>query len=279
MSMRGSFKTGNGQATTEFMVALLAMAPLFLGVFYFARYADVKHSAIQASRYVAFDRAFDPYNRAKTPDQLAAEVRARFFMAGSRNDGKIQYHDSASGQDATTATNRVSLWSDHGYNPLLADYSKIQVTEADAGALMSGAAAEVVKLEEEVAAPVFSLPTQGIMRAEITVPLNNIVRYVGDSNPLSKINIGLPGATAIGIGAWNASGAKGDDTSVCNRVSGGVFSKYLESIGVALDTLMMPFERNTPDIGIILPDYDIPGSVRDQSGKNVPYTSQNGNKC
>jgi uncharacterized protein (UPF0333 family) len=78
-----SFRTARGQATTEFLVMLLVMIPLFIGVFYFARYANVKHSAIQASRYVAFERAWDPYQRAKNPSQLAEEARARFFMSGS----------------------------------------------------------------------------------------------------------------------------------------------------------------------------------------------------
>ena len=41
-----------GQATTEFLVALLVMVPLFFGTYYFARYSDVKHSAIQASAFL-----------------------------------------------------------------------------------------------------------------------------------------------------------------------------------------------------------------------------------
>ena len=33
-----------GQATTEFIVSLFVLIPLFFGVFYFARYADVKRA-------------------------------------------------------------------------------------------------------------------------------------------------------------------------------------------------------------------------------------------
>ncbi|MDR2851842.1 MAG: pilus assembly protein [Burkholderiaceae bacterium] len=276
--MSRSRQPAKGQATAEFLVALLAIVPLFMGVYYFARYADVKHSAIQASRYVAFERSWDPYNRAKTPVQLAEEARTRFFMSGSRNKGEIRYRDSTvdqnnKGLDTADAANRVPLWSDLGYQPLLARYADVQITESDAGKLNTGTIGKL----QELGAPVFNLPKSGIMKAEVTVPLSNIVNY----DALSKINIGLPGATAMGSGVWNASGAKGGSESVCDRVTHwAVVGEIIKPVAQVLGTLMSPiFEKNAPDFGIVQPDYDIPGSVRDGSGNNVPYLLQQGNKC
>ncbi len=265
--------TERGQATTEFLVALMVLAPLFFGVFYFARYADVKHSAIQASRYVAFERTWDPYNRAKTPAQLSEEVRSRFFMAGGRNNGELRFRDSSTGQDATAKANRVPLWSDAAYKPMLARYSDVAVTERDAGALATG---PVGKLQETIGAPIFKLPTSGIVKAEVTVSLANVAHF----DALRDINIGLPGATAIGAGVWNASGAKEGAQSVCARVSPSVLGTYIKPVADVLGVLMAPtFEKNAPDIGIVLPDYSIPGSVRNKANNNVPYTGQQGNRC
>lgn len=260
-----------GQATVEFLVALLVMVPLFFGMYYFARYSDVKHSAIQASRYVAFERAWDPTESAKSKAQLAEEARARFFVPTSVNDGTIVYRQT------TVALNpdrdRVPLWSDATYKPLLTEYGSIGVTEANAGSLNTG----VVGKLQNVAASAFGMPVGGVVRAEVTVPLQNIAHF----DVLRDINIGLPGATAIGLGAWNASGAKGGPQSVCDAVKRATVTQFglVSGIGKGLDFVMSPFEQKTPDFGRILPDYVPPGSVQTGNGNPVPYASQDGNKC
>ena len=258
-----------GQATTEFLVALLVMVPLFFGTYYFARYSDVKHSAIQASRYVAFERTWDPNSRNKSASQLAEEARARFFMPISQNNGVISYRQTSVGGNADTG--RLPLWSDVEYKPLLQKFSDVSVAEVNAGALASGA--QIGALQTKVAS-VFRLPAGGVTRAEVTVPLNNIARF----DVLSNINIAMPGATAIGVGTWNASGAKGGPDSVCNRVKPTVLGSYIEPVTDVLGTLMVPFEAHPPEIGIVQPDFVPPGSVRN-GNSNVPVSAQNGNKC
>lgn len=264
-------KKAHGQATVEFLVALLVMVPFFFGMYYFARYSDVKHSAIQASRYAAFERAADPAQRAKTPAQLAEETRARFFVPMSVDGGKISYRQSTARLNADR--DRVPLWSDATYKPLLANYGDIGVREANAGNLNTG----IVGKLQGVAAPVFGLPSGGVVRAEVTVPLQNIAHF----DVLQNINIGLPGATAIGTGGWNASGAKQGPQTVCDAVSRTVIAQFkpVEVIGKGLGAVMSPFERHTPDFGRILPDYVPPGSVQASGGNPVPYSAQNGNKC
>ena len=56
----------NGQATIEFIIACLVMIPLFLGIYYLVRYLDIKQSALQASRYAAFERTWDPNQTIKS---------------------------------------------------------------------------------------------------------------------------------------------------------------------------------------------------------------------
>lgn len=260
-----------GQATVEFLVALLAMAPFFFGMYYFARYADVKHSAIQASRYAAFERAADPAQHAKTAAQLAEETRARFFVPMSVDGGKIRYLQSTISLNPDS--DRVPLWSDATYKPLLTNYHDIGISEINTGSLNTG----IVGKLQDIAAPAFGLPSGGVVRAEVTVPLQNIAHF----DVLQNINIGLPGATAIGTGSWNASGAKQGTQTVCEAVSRTVIAQFkpVELLAKGLDLLMSPFEQHTPDFGRILPDYVPPGSVQTNGGNPVPYSAQDGNKC
>lgn len=259
-----------GQATVEFLVALLVMVPLFFGMHYFARYSDVKHSAIQASRYVAFERTWDPNAQAKTAAQLAEETRARFFAPISTNNGVIAYLDNTTQLNPNSG--RVPLWSDAEYKPLLRNFSDVGIVEVNAGELNTGV---VGGLQKVIGTKVFNLPAGGVMRAEVTVPLSNIAHF----DVLRDINIGLPGATAIGNGVWNASGARGGPDSVCDRVTPTVLGHYIKPVTDVLGTIMSPFERNTPDVGLVLPDYVPPGSVRDTGNNSIPYASQNGNRC
>ena len=263
--------SAQGQATVEFLVALLVMVPFFFGMYYFARYADVKHSAIQASRYAAFERAADPSRRAKTPAQLAEETRARFFVPVSVDGGKISYRQSTVSRNPDG--DRVPLWSDASYKPLLANYSDINVREVNAGNLNTGLVGKL----QSLAAPVFGLPAGGVIRSEVTVSLQNITHF----DVLQNINIGLPGATAIGTSGWNASGAKSGPQTVCGAVGRTVAGQFkpIKLLADGLGTLMSPFERHTPDFGRILPDYVPPGSVQTTGGNPVPYSAQNGNKC
>ena len=52
-------KTQRGQAMSEFIAAMALFVPLVLGVIYIGKYSDIKHQAIQASRYAAMERALD----------------------------------------------------------------------------------------------------------------------------------------------------------------------------------------------------------------------------
>ncbi len=83
-SIEGRFQ--QGQAMTEFVIAMAVVVPLALGVIYVGKYQDVKYSAIQASRYTAFERVFDPSSAHKNATVLAEETRERFFTDPTQNN-------------------------------------------------------------------------------------------------------------------------------------------------------------------------------------------------
>lgn len=260
-----------GQATTELLVCLLVLVPMFLGVYYMARYADVKHSAIQASRYVAFERAFDPQAQAKNTHQLANEARARFFVQYKPNEQAITYLNAPTGQKP--GSQRIPLWSDVKYQPLLADYSHIHVTEKDLGQLSGGL---VGKLQQNIAQPVFNLPRGGIKKAEVTVSLADVTHF----EALRGVAVGLPGATAIAAGAWNSSGSKSGPASTCQHVKRAVLGQYAKPATDLIGYLIAPlFEPHAPDVGRLIPDLVPTGSLQNSKAQNVGYGQQMGNEC
>lgn len=83
MTKRLSLSFQRGQGLTEFIVAALALVPLFLLLPMVAKYQDMAHAAQMASRYVAFEATTRNNgmgsNAYKSESELAAEVRRRFF--------------------------------------------------------------------------------------------------------------------------------------------------------------------------------------------------------
>ena len=81
-----------GQAMTEFVAAMAMFIPLILGVIYVFKYGDIKHQAIQASRYAAMERALDPRRQAvangrRAGDRLLVDGQAVAF--GLRDLGSL----------------------------------------------------------------------------------------------------------------------------------------------------------------------------------------------
>src|SRR5262245_24100839 len=86
-----------GQAMSEFIAAMALFIPLVFGVIYIGKYADIKHQAIQASRYAAMQRALDP-RRNRSDAAIQNETVARFFRDGGRHG--IARDDKATGPTA-----------------------------------------------------------------------------------------------------------------------------------------------------------------------------------
>ena len=258
----------SGQATIEFIVACLVMIPLFFGIYYFARYSDIKQAAIQASRYAAFERTWDPSSRIKSDQVISDEMRARFFV----NQNKINYRDTP----AKNATKDIDLWVQVDQKKLINNISDVSLNFDSSTRFNAGV---IINKLDSFGGTVFNLPTGHIIKAQIDVPLTNIVHF----KALSDINIKLPAAVAIGSGTWNASGSNNGDSSVCNRAGRAVPTHLVPSaVNSIIGIAMAPFEATSPQFGIMLPDYVPPGSLRKNNSAtatNTPLNEQAWNPC
>lgn len=105
-----------GQSTVEFVVAALALLPLFIAVPLLGKYLDLFQASEAASRYVAFEGvARNSASSWKTDAELSLEVRRRFF---STSGAPIKTGDAA----GDFAADRNPIWTDHTGKPLIAKF-------------------------------------------------------------------------------------------------------------------------------------------------------------
>ena len=258
----------HGQSTIEFIIACLVMIPLFFGIYYLVRYSDIKQSAIQASRYAAFERTWDPNQTIKSDSVLQEEVRARFFLKAVDEKKSIGYHDKSSASNF----GNIPLFVQADSKKLINAPSDVQLSWDNSYKLTAGSWLDNILFSP--AASLFKLPKGGIVKAQVDVPLVNIAHF----EPLKAINIKLPAATAIGGGSWNASGTKGGADTTCARVSPAVPTSNFGGLASGLTSVLSVFEKSEFKLGIILPDYVPPGSVRTNnsaSPSSTPLEQQN----
>jgi hypothetical protein len=236
-----------GQATSEFIAAMLLFAPLVLGVIYLGKYADIKHQAIQASRYAAFERALDPSTSNENPAMLAEETKARFFADGSRSNGKIGFQDTTSGLSTSGTLNPV--WSALNATPMIAQYSDVSVNVTQ-GSINSG----LLSATDTVAQTMFHLNAGGQAQANVEVSLANIAHFA----PLSNINLKVGATTVVAGDTWNADGA----TDVGNHFTiVAVPGRSLSFLNTALSPLYQLLSgTNGPQFGCVKPDV-VPNST------------------
>ncbi|HET9643641.1 MAG TPA: hypothetical protein VFP68_09865, partial [Burkholderiaceae bacterium] len=150
-----------GQALTEFLVVALVLVPLLIAVPLVGKYIDLMQTAEQASRYVAFEGMNRNTSGSwKTDDELAAEVRRRFF---SRSDAPIKTGDTAGDFSA----DRNPLWTDHAGRPLLDRFNE-QVTVSTGTADQSGIR------DGSTYVPALDLPTANLYSGTVTVRPSNV---------------------------------------------------------------------------------------------------------
>jgi len=195
-----------GQAMTEFVVAMLVVVPLVLGVVYIGKYEDVKYSAIQASRYAALERVFDPSSAHKNATVLAQETRARFFtdpMQGNQtNQGAVAFKETP---PANTKGTINANWLGTGGEPLIDQYSgiKVDVTKVADPNGTNSVIDQGANLE-------FNLTDPGIQEAHVQVPLAKVAHFAA----LSNLNLTIDVKTAVLADAYNTGGTKPEADSV-----------------------------------------------------------------
>jgi len=212
----------SGQATSEFLVAMLVIIPLFLGVVYIGKYEDVRHSAIQASRYSAFERVYDPWKAHKSDAVLAEETRARFFTDPMlSNKGAVGYQDTTQNLSGTNGTTNQN-WYGTGGQPILSQYSgsnNAGVTVQMQTGSVSGAAYAGLQLLDTLS---FKAPDPGMAQAHVKVGLANVTSFA----PLSNLNLVLDESTSVLTDGYNASGAGNRSSPADNSVRSRVYNEW-----------------------------------------------------
>jgi hypothetical protein len=111
-----------GQSTTEFVVFMLAMLPLFMLLPVVGKLSDMNESAIVASRYMAWERTLAS-PAVKSDAQIRDEMRKRLFA-----DSRL-FIATGDAPDQADAAQHVSLWSQiHPERPrLLESFSDVNM--------------------------------------------------------------------------------------------------------------------------------------------------------
>jgi len=240
-----STRTQRGQAMSEFIVAMAVFVPLVMGVIYVGKYSDIKHQAIQASRYAAMERALDPSGR-ESDLTIAEETRARFFTDGSRNGGKIGFEDKV-GNTATSGSENP-LWSQMNGKPMITQYSgvSVKITQKALDATLF----KPVDAADSLFG--FKLQGDGQVQADVEVPVANISHFA----PLKNINLKIAATTVMAGDAWNAGGTENEAKhftfqSVPLKALGGPLS----SLKAILDPIwQMISGTDGPQFGCVRPD-------------------------
>jgi hypothetical protein len=231
------FGRERGQALIEFLVAALAIVPLFLLVPMIAKYQDVSHSTLMASRYVAFEATnrHPGVNSWKPESQLAQEVRRRFF---SNSDAPVKTADVAGNFDA----HRNLMWSDGFGNPLLRDIERdVQVTfGVSRNASHNGAFSTASDGRPFGNSESFGLSRGGIYTANVSVSLANLPGGVRFIQPFDDISIVITRSSSLVMDGWASPSPQVTQNRLSNtainpgRALAG-FSTVLDPIVMALD--------------------------------------------
>jgi hypothetical protein len=191
-------KSQSGQAMTEFVAAMAMFIPLILGVIYVFKYGDIKHQAIQASRYAAMKRALDPRNQ-QSDTAIRDETVSRFFRDGGQH--VLVANEQPTG---ATAGDENPNWGQLNGDPMLGpDYSAIKVgltpKSLDAAVLQP---LDLLLNVPDALKPFKRLKTGFGTEADVEVPVANVVGLPWLSN-----NLKIGATTVIAGDPWNGGGA------------------------------------------------------------------------
>ncbi|MBI5926289.1 MAG: hypothetical protein HY836_11890 [Aquabacterium sp.] len=238
--MTGSFATGRqgGQALPEFLVAAVAIIPLFLLLPMLGKYQDMAHSTMLASRYVAFEAMTrnDILNSFKPEAEQARDVRRRFF---SNSDAPIKTGDAAGSFEA----HQNQFWRDPFGNRLvksLDDDVTVHygfshgATHAEGFSGMSDGAPFDLKGN-------FKLSTKGLYTASVSVTIANLPDGLKFVEPFNKLNLSMTRSTSLLLDPWtgrdphNVQDRLGN--ALINPASAGLFDPVKTVMNIAVQAL------------------------------------------
>lgn len=231
-----------GQALIEFLVAALALVPLFLLVPLVGKYLDIKHATIAASRKLAFECTvrYDDCSRLDDNPSFADEIRMRFY---SGNDMQVLSNDRPARDEIATDQGNP-LWVDRRGRALLEKYSDVGV-RADAKTLTTGLVGAILGFGPDK----FGLTLdRGIYDARVQVKLSPRAGGASFTSQLDSLALNMQSHTAILTNAWSAKGP-GSRSDQCHPDRGTVIGR------VSSPTLCGPIK--TADDAVYRPVLDI----------------------
>lgn len=186
-------RQSGGQSLTEFAVVLVVLVPLLLMVPLLGKYSDMNQAALEASRYVAWEKTVDP---GKSDAKLADEVRLRYFGESKK---AVKSSDVPQESDA----DRNAFWVTHAGSRLLDTFQDVTVKTAHS---TPSSVAGVLSQ----AGSWFELSSDNLYRADIGVK----VADVPDLKPLDNIKLNIARYNVILADAWDAGSPANEETRV-----------------------------------------------------------------
>ncbi|MES2355288.1 MAG: TadE family protein [Pseudomonadota bacterium] len=192
-----------GQALVEFIVWSIVIIPLILMIAMLGKYADLNQTALQASRYAAWEKTVTTQEKInpKSDAQLAEEIRARFFSNVGRH-----IKTGGSVKDSNKE-DRNGFHEDHHGGLLVKTFSDVSVTTTKSkpafgvkGNLLSDAGS------------IFKLPSDNLWRADVGVTVARIPLLT----PLDRLNLNVARHNVILTDAWEAGSVAGEVTRLKN---------------------------------------------------------------
>jgi len=182
-----SLQRARGQAMVELLIAgALVLIPLFLAIPLLGKYLDIRATAVQTSRYAAWERTvwyggdaassigWGPFTNkwqanAKTDDQIRRELGVRHL---SDNPGAFSNNDRNASN--FTGGSAKALWSDRTGQKMLANYSDVknQVGNGTAPGTLNVILTPIADLAATLGP--FVLETNGKYSATVTVNVKDI---------------------------------------------------------------------------------------------------------
>lgn len=223
----------------EFLVAMVFMIPMLMGVIYIFKYADIKQSAIQASRYAAFQRVMQPDDAQLATDAIQDQLRARFFMHGGRGQGdphrEIRSADSASG--ASPGSDPV-LWRDLSSQALLPHFDRVTLNYAEQ------AFSSAVQTTSAWMHSTFRIAAPRIHVAHVEVSVGDRLH---DTHP----TLVIAASTALSADSAHAQGSAGVRAALRGHPVLGAVTTAVGWVEPVIQGLVGLFERQRPELSCL----------------------------
>ncbi len=225
-----------GQALAELLVVVAVLLPLWLAVGLIGKYAGLQQSAVQASRYAAFQRAEGL--AADRTTLLEDQLRARFFLRGDglpgNPRGEIRSADGAS-LVSFSGEAQVAWWRDHRGNPLLPDPGRVSLTWG------TRAADSTLQASDGLMQGAFGLPAQQVHLAHVEVVLN-------DAGPGEAALWRIGATTAASADAANLQGSQGVRTALNRHAAVSFGLRALSALQTVVAVPMALLEDTSPTL-------------------------------